>query len=182
MIPGGGIFHMRKKGLFLSEKEKKLLKKRFSQLKTRSTGYLRNRIRAILMIGEEKKKQKEVAKKCKVGIRALNHWLTRYRLEGLKGLKDKPRPGKASKITKEQKEELKKIIADGPIASGYDSGIWTCRMVSDIISKKFKVNYSLCQISRILHKLGFSYQTPKKNSQGQILENKKNGWRRSYQK
>jgi len=93
------------------------------QLKTRNTGYLRKRIKAVLMIGEEKKKQKEVAEKCKIGIRALNHWLSRYRAEGLKGLIDKPRPGKVSKITKEQKDVLKRIIEDGPIASGYDSGI-----------------------------------------------------------
>ncbi len=171
-----------KRGLTLSDEEKTQLKKRFGQLKTRSTGYIRNRIRAILMIGEEKKKQKEVAEKCKIGIRALNHWISRYKTEGLKGLTDKPRPGKVSKLTEEQREELKEIIGAGPIASGYDSGIWTCSIVSDVIYKKFNVKYSISQVSRILHKIGFSYQVPKKNSQEQIQKSKKSGWKKNYRK
>jgi len=172
----------RKNGLTLNEEEIKALKKRFSQLKTRKNGYIRNRIRAILMIGEEKKKQREVTKKCKIGTNALNRWIRNYKAAGLKGLIDKPRPGKKSKLTKEQKEELKKIIEAGPVASGYDSGIWTCTIVSNVMYKKFNVKYSISHVSRILHSLNFSYQNPKKNYPEPTQKNKKTGWRINYRK
>ena len=115
-----------------------------------------------MLVGAEGKRHKEVAEICKVKIRAICRWLARYKEAGLAGLKDRERPGTPKKLTDEQLEELRQIIEAGPVASGLDTGIWSCPIVSYIVKKKFDVEYSLSQISRILHKLGFTYQSPKK--------------------
>ena len=171
-----------KKGFKLTEEEIEKLRKKETQLKKRITSHIKNRIRAILLVGAEGKRHKEVAQICKVKVRAIGHWLARYREEGVAGLKDRERPGTPKKLTNEQLEELRKIIEAGPAASGLDTGIWSCLIISDIVKKKFDIEYSLSQISRILHKLGFTYQSPKKNSLVQTQNYKKNGWIKNCRK
>lgn len=56
------------------------------------------------------------------------------------------------------------MIIQGPCASGYETGIWTGPLVANLVKREFNVEYSVTQVRRILHELGFSVQYPKKLS------------------
>jgi len=76
---------------------------------------LRNRIRAVLLVGAEGLCHGEIAHICKVHVRTIRSWLQRYREEGFEGLKDKKHlTGSHSRLSVEQKEQLGEIIKSGP--------------------------------------------------------------------
>ena len=60
-------------------------------------------------------------------------WLTGLHYQG-RGRKDK--------LTKEQKEELIKLIKAGPEANGFHYGVWNSAMIAEIIWLKFEVLYN----------------------------------------
>ena len=50
----------------------------------------------------------------------------------------------------------------GPIAYGFNSGVWTCPMVARVIEEEFSLSYHPAHVSKILHRMGFSVQRPRK--------------------
>jgi len=59
-----------------------------------------------------------------------------------------------------QKRRLVALLKKGAVAAGYDSELWTCRRVRDLIGKTEDVWYDFNHVGRILHALGFSVQKP----------------------
>ena len=51
------------------------------------------------------------------------------------------------------------MVEAGPMAAGYQSGIWTGPMIGELIRRRFGVTYHNHHIPRLLHKLGFSVAT-----------------------
>jgi transposase len=76
-----------------------------------------------------------------VGRRTLQEWIFKYRRGGLEGLGKGPRPGRKSKLTKAQLEELDRIIDQGPERVGLDTGVWTAPFAADLVKKLFGVRY-----------------------------------------
>jgi transposase len=97
-----------------------------------------------------------------VGRRTLQDWIHRYRYNGIAGLHKGPYTGGKSKLSDEQKSELAEIIAAGPEAAGYDTGVWIAPIIVELVRKRYGVSYSSSQIARILHDLRFSVQYPTK--------------------
>lgn len=97
-----------------------------------------------------------------VGRRTLQDWIHRYRYNGIAGLDKGPYLGGKSKLSDEQKSELVEIIAAGPEAAGYDTGVWIAPIIVELVKKRYGVSYSSSQIARILHDLRFSLQYPTK--------------------
>jgi transposase len=92
----------------------------------------------------------------------INKWLRWYVTAGAEGLLTQARPGAPTKLTAEQMQELARIVKDGPIAAGYTSGVWTGPMVGDLVLQRFGVRYHFEYIPRLLNKLQFSVQRPRK--------------------
>jgi len=92
----------------------------------------------------------------------INIWLRWYETGGVDSLRNRKRLGPAPKLTKEQLKELGDIIDAGPLAAGYESGMWTGPMVGDLIEQRFSVRYHNHHVPRLLHQLGFSVQRPRK--------------------
>jgi transcriptional regulator GlxA family with amidase domain len=65
-------------------------------------------------------------------------------------------------LTEEQLSKLGQIIEDGPVAVGYQSGVWTGPMIGDLIERMFGVRYHNHYVPRLLNHLGFSVQRPRK--------------------
>ncbi|MCA9698629.1 MAG: IS630 family transposase [Myxococcales bacterium] len=93
---------------------------------------------------------------------SVNRWLQWYEAAGVEGLATSIAPGPAPKLTPEQLEELARIIDGGPLAAGYQSGVWTGPMIGDLIEERFGVRYHNHHVPRLLHGLGFSVQRPRK--------------------
>ena len=103
-----------------------------------------------------------ISKELDSGRGSVYRWLDRYEAEGAEGLKTIKPPGAEPRLDEEQQAELAKIIEDGPMAAGYNTGVWTGPMIGDLIRKRFGVKYHNHHIPRLLHRLGFSVQRPRK--------------------
>jgi putative transposase len=79
-------------------------------------------------------------------------WQDRWNKEGYEGLKPKFAGGKPSKLSDDQKEQLKKIL------NKRDD--WTTDEIKKLISDEFMVEYSLKQIRIILKKFGMKLAKP----------------------
>ncbi|MGP6207078.1 winged helix-turn-helix domain-containing protein [Cuniculiplasma sp. SKW3] len=69
---------------------------------------------------------------------------------------DRKQPGSKSKLTRDQKEKLKRIIDSGPRSYGYDTDLWTLKRISEVISREYNVDYNTTHIWRVLKNLGYS--------------------------
>ena len=103
-----------------------------------------------------------VAQRLKIERSVINKWMRWYATAGVEGLLTKSRSGAPSKLTDDQRGELTAAVKSGPNAAGYESGMWTAPMVADLIEKRFGVTYHHDYVARLLHKLGFSVQRPRK--------------------
>jgi transposase len=92
----------------------------------------------------------------------INRWLQRFDAKGTRGLRPIKHPGSKSRLTEKQLNKLVEVIEAGPQAAGFDTGIWTGPMVGDWIRREFGVEYHNHYIPRLLHRLGFSVQRPRK--------------------
>jgi len=79
-------------------------------------------------------------------------WQERWNKEGYEGLKPKFAGGKPSKLSDDQKEQLKKIL------NKRDD--WTSEEIKKLISDEFMVEYSLKQIRVILRQFGMKLAKP----------------------
>jgi transposase len=93
---------------------------------------------------------------------AINKWLQWYEAEGAAGLRTGKGPGRAPRLSPEQREILAGVVEAGPVAAGYQSGVWTGPMIGDLIAQRFGVRYHNHHIPRLLNQMGFSVQRPRK--------------------
>lgn len=94
----------------------------------------------------------EAAKRVGISKPVAYIWQDRWNKEGYEGLKPKFAGGKPSKLTNDQKEQLKEIL------NKRDD--WTTENIRKTISKEFMVEYSLKQIRIILRKFGMKLAKP----------------------
>jgi transposase len=119
------------------------------------------RLHAILL-NMEGYKAPQIAEILKVHRTNVSNWLRNWETEGLQGILEGFRPGRPCSITDYQIQKLEDILDSGPIAYGFNSGIWTSPMVAKVIEDEFSVSYHPAHVSKILHGLGFSVQRPRK--------------------
>jgi transposase len=106
--------------------------------------------------------QREVADMFGVPLRTLEWWIEQYRTSGLCALVKGPYPGKRSRLNADQQKELAQIIEAGPEKAGLETGVWTAVIVKSLMKTRFGVSYGLSQVRRILRKLRFSVQMPRR--------------------
>jgi len=112
----------------------------------------------------------QVSRPLKVSRRSVNDWVNNYLTSGLAGLEDKPRQGRTSLLTQQQKEQLTRYIhQESQSGSG---GRLTGEMINQYIIKHFGIHYHHNYIYTLLKTLGFSWITsrskhPKQSPQAQ---------------
>ncbi len=75
-------------------------------------------------------------------------WLKRYYKEGSDGLKNRPKSGRPTELSKEIEYQIKKELKE----SSYG---WTTKQEEELIRKKSGIKYHYIHIYRILRKRGF---------------------------
>lgn len=97
-----------------------------------------------------------------VGRATVNDWLRWYAREGAAGLLT-AKPGKSvSRLSPTQRDELGRVLDEGPIAAGLETAMWTGKGVAAVIQQRFGVSYHPQSVARLLHEMGFSVQRPRK--------------------
>jgi len=110
----------------------------------------------------DKRRVMDLAEEAGVTRGSVNRWLQWYEALGVDGLLTGVPPGAAPRLTEKQRTELTALVEAGPMAAGYQSGVWTGPMIGDLIEQRFGVRYHNHHIPRLLHQLGFSVQRPRK--------------------
>ncbi len=88
-------------------------------------------------------------------------WLKQYDEGGFEALESKMPPGAKPLITKETDEWLKKTVLEStPVEFGYDTNLWTCVILADLLKQKFDIAVSDSAVMLHLKAMNLSYQKP----------------------
>ena len=101
---------------------------------------------------------KELSSSCGYSERTLQSWLKKVDECGWEALKTKKQTGRPSKLTDQQREEIKTSINEGPEKSGYT--VWGGPSLSDFIKTKYGIDYSVRACQGLMHTMGFSLIRP----------------------
>jgi transposase len=87
--------------------------------------------------------------------------LARYNENGESGLEEHPAPGREPILDEKKQASLKKVIlGKTPEQLKFEYALWTTDQVSAYIQRRWKVVLSISTITRLLHKMGLSFQKP----------------------
>lgn len=121
---------------------------------------LKERFQALFLM-YELKNCTTVASFLKKSRRSIQLWVNYFNEGGLEALIPNRPPGRPSRLSKSQMEELKEDILTHPRKLGYDFSNWEGKSVSHHIKKKFVVTLGVRQTQYLLHKLGLTLLRPK---------------------
>jgi transposase len=119
------------------------------------------RLQAVVL-NAEGRTSGELAAVLKAPRSKISEWLARYQTDGVDGLLEGYRSGRPPELTAEQHQQLGDILDSGPVAYGLDNGVWTSPMIAWVIEEEFGVTYHPGHVRRLLHRLGFSVQRPRR--------------------
>ena len=117
----------------------------------------RRRARGVALL-EEGYQPVEVAPMLGVDRRSVRRWNATDRKKGKAGLKKKAVPGRPSKLDSKARERLEHIFLLGAKKARFDTDLWTCPRVAEIVRKRFAADYHVDHVCRLLQGLGWSPQ------------------------
>ena len=117
------------------------------------------RLIAIRLLGQGYTKA-EVANILNVAESSVYEWQSKFRKGGLAALSTKIASGREMLLNDGQLLKLHGWIRGNPRQVQFDFGLWTRKIVRDLIRREFGVDYSLQNVGKILKRLGFSPQRP----------------------
>ena len=87
----------------------------------------------------------------------LRDWVHRFNEQGPDGLINIKPSGRPSKLSAEQKEELRQLVEAGPDPEKDGVVRWRCVDLKRVLGERFAVDLSEVSLGRVLKKLGFSH-------------------------
>jgi len=121
-----------------------------------------------------------------VGLQIIRDWVLRFNASGPDGLIDGKAPGKAAKLSADQREALAATVEQGPIPAIHEVVRWRLIDLMQWVWEEFAISLSEATMSRELKALGFSKLSarPRHYAQNEfaIEDFKKNSpprWRKS---
>lgn len=87
----------------------------------------------------------------------LRDWVHRFNEQGPEGLINAKSPGRPSKLSAEQKEELRQLVEAGPDPQMHGIVRWRCVDLKRVLGERFAVDLSEVSLGRVLKQLGFSH-------------------------
>jgi putative transposase len=112
------------------------------------------------LIKAGKLSQAEISRQLGVSRATVSDWAKTIEAKGIRGLRKKKAVGSQSKLSKLEKQKLKRLLDRGALANGFPTDRWTLERVRKLIQQEFEVTYHLNYLNRLLSKLGFSPQKP----------------------
>jgi len=95
---------------------------------------------------------KDAASFMGIKLRTAYLWINKWIKEGYEGMPAKERSGRPPKLSKEQKEELKKSLEE--------KEYWTTKEIGVLIKEKFGVEYKKSRLYELLKELGLKLSKP----------------------
>jgi len=125
---------------------------------------LERRRRQAIRLLKAGKSLSAVARALSASVSSVFRWAQVYRVKGSRGLQPQPTPGRPPELSHAQRERLKRILLQGPLAAGYPTDLWTLTRVAEVIRRRFGVTYHPCHVWKLLHSVGWSCQKPERRA------------------
>lgn len=104
---------------------------------------------------------REIVKQLGFSRQVVYKWFWIYKKQGLKGLEKKKSTGRPHKLGDNVGRILWRILTYKPIKYGFDTDLWTCNRVGEVINKDYNIKLHPTTVMRLLKKNGFSVQKPR---------------------
>lgn len=119
------------------------------------------RILAVRRVLEGGEKSSEVIRSLGLCRTTIYPWLRKAKRGGLDALKMRVAPGRKPKLTKKQQAQVRKwIVGKDPRQYGFEFGLWTRRIVAELIEEKFGVSMTVVGVGKLLARLDITPQRP----------------------
>jgi transposase len=105
-----------------------------------------------------------VARQLSASVSSVHRWWQAYTRAGVRGLRPKPIPGRPSRLSAVQKQQLVTLLGRGPLRAGYRTDLWTLPRVARVIRQHFGVRYHPAHVWKLLTGLGWSCQKPERRA------------------
>jgi len=110
---------------------------------------------------KEGKTLDDISQSLQIPKTTVHDWLSKLEKKGLEGVFDVKRPGRPSRLSMKQKEELKKVLSSSPEKQDIPFKVWTTSLVQYVIHKLFNVTYKPRNVRYLIKKLGFTLKIPR---------------------
>jgi len=120
---------------------------------------------------------REVARRVGSSPSSVKRWQEVLEQGGGEALAAKPHPGRPSRLSARDKEELLQLLVEGAVAQGYAGELWTLPRVARVIEERFGVRYHPAHVWKILRACGWSCQKPERRAR-ERKEEEIERWRR----
>ena len=88
-------------------------------------------------------------------------WLRRYEDAGMQALVEKIAQGPEPKLTEKQRQQVKRwVLGKDPRQFGFDFGLWSRRIVRELIATRMGIELGLTAVGRLLASLDITPQKP----------------------
>lgn len=123
-----------------------------------------HRLHAVLQILEGASSYK-VARLYGDSPRSVQYWVHHLLTSGLSGLEEGTRSGRPSRLSARNERMLRNEIRRSPRELGYDQNLWDGLLLSHHLREHYAISLSVRQCQRMFHRLGFTLQRPRRQSQ-----------------
>jgi transposase len=103
------------------------------------------------------KDREEAARIGGMDRQTLRDWVHRFNERGPDGLVNIKAPGRPPTLSKDQMEELGRLVEAGPDPEKDGVARWRCVDLKRVVGARFAVDLSEVSLGRVLRKLGFSH-------------------------
>ncbi|HTQ58233.1 MAG TPA: helix-turn-helix domain-containing protein [Bryobacteraceae bacterium] len=98
--------------------------------------------------------QARVARKFGVSRTTASRWYRTLEGQGLERLRKRKAPGRPSRLSATQMEEIREMFMAGPRSSGIEADRWTTARLAHAIEMRFGIRYDPDHVGRLMHRLG----------------------------
>lgn len=117
------------------------------------------RFRAIYL-HKEGRKVNDIADYFGIHRGSVSRWITNYKQSGRKALKSRKSDGRPCKLNQEDMHQILLTLRENPLNCGFETPLWDCKRVRQIVQEKCNKNIHQTNIMRWLKRLNFTYQKP----------------------
>jgi transposase len=119
-----------------------------------------HRLHAVLLVAQGNTCEK-VASDLGDSPRSIHAWVNAFNRNGFAGLSESEHPGRPSRLTAAQVDEIGLALRKAPVDFGLPGNNWDGKTLSAFIKQKYQIEIGVRQSQRLFGELGFHYRKPR---------------------